>query len=107
MRFIDGSDPFLSWWVALATILVVTGAVYLLLRVIIGLARDIDETLAQIWARGQRIASNTIQIANLYRTRDLVGGILGRAERIATHAKAIEEHARSCSGCPQCLSQPR
>lgn len=103
MQLIDGSDPVLSWWVALATVVVVTGVVYLLLRQIIRTAGDIDATVAEIWARGQRVANNTIHIANLYRTRDLVETILDGAGRIATSAKAIAEHARGCPGCPACF----
>jgi hypothetical protein len=107
MGLIDGSDPFLSWGVALATVLVVTGVVHLMLRMIIGIARDIERALDDIWAHGQRIANNTIHIANLYRTRDLVHRILGGVERIAAHAKAIEEHAKACPGCPECLLSRR
>jgi hypothetical protein len=107
MGFIDGSDPFLSWGMALASVLVVTVAVHLMLRLIVGSARDVERALDVIWAHGQRIANNTIHIANLYRTRDLVHRILGGVNRIAVHAKAIEAHAKACPGCPECLLSRR
>ena len=57
--------------------------------------------------RGQRVANNTIHIANLYRTHEYVQGILARAGRIAASAAAIEQHAKSCPGCPACLMSKR
>jgi hypothetical protein len=107
MDLINGSDPILSWWIALVVVVVVTAVVFVLLRLIIGIATQIEATVAEIWARGQRVANNTIHIANLYRTSDLVGAILGRAGRIAVHAKSIADHAKSCPGCPQCLLDRR
>ena len=53
--------------------------------------------------RGQRVANNTIHIANLYKTDEYVEGILERAGRIAVSAAAIEQHAKSCPGCPSCF----
>jgi hypothetical protein len=103
MTLIDGSDPILSWWISLVAVVVVTAVVFVLLRLIIGKGAQIEATVAVIWARGQRVANNTIHIGTLYRTSDLVGAILGRVGRIAVHAKSIVDHAKSCPGCPQCL----
>lgn len=107
MNLIDGSDPILSWKIALVVVVVVTVVVFVLLRLIIGTAAQIEAAVAKIWVRGQRVANNTIHIANLYRTSDLVGGILGRAGRIAASAKSIVDHAKGCPGCPQCLLDRR
>ena len=103
MDWISGADPFTSWWLAIAVTLIVTVVVAVLLRMIISTARDIDATAAEIWARGQRVANNTIHIAALYQTRDVAGRILGRAGQIAGHAEAITDHAQHCPGCPKCF----
>jgi hypothetical protein len=99
----DGSDPVLSWWTAIVILLVATVVVYNLLRLVSRTAQRIEETVSEIWVRGQRVANNTIHIANLYRTGDLVEAILGRAGRIASGAAAIESHAKACPGCPACI----
>jgi hypothetical protein len=104
---LDGSDPTLSWWIAIIVLLVVTAVVHVLLGVVTRTAQGIEETVLQIWVRGQRVANNTIHIANLYKTRDYVEAILGRAGRIAGGAAAIEAHAKSCPGCPQCMLSRR
>ena len=88
-------------------LLIVTVVVYVLLRVIIGTAGKIENTVSEIWVRGQRVASNTIHIANLYKTNDYVQGIIARAARIAGSAAAIEQHAKSCPGCPACILSKR
>ncbi len=105
MHLIDGTNPITSWWIAIVLLIVVTLVVAFLLRLIIQTAMDIDDVAAEIWVRGQRVANNTIHIASLHATKDTVGGILGRAGRIAGHATAIREHAESCPGCPSCIWQ--
>jgi hypothetical protein len=107
MQFIDGSDPILSWWTAIVVLLIVTVVVYVLLRLVIAASGEIEKTVSEIWVRGQRVASNTIHIANLYKTDEYVQGILARAKRIAASAATIEEHAKSCPGCPACLVSKR
>ncbi|MGI9433680.1 MAG: hypothetical protein ACR2Q4_02420 [Geminicoccaceae bacterium] len=107
MSYIDGSDPMVSWWIAIILLIIVTLVVALLLRAIIKTAVDIDDVAAEIWARGQRVANNTIHIASLHATKDTVGGILGRAGRIAANAAAIREHAETCPGCPACIWQDK
>ena len=107
MHLIDGTDPITSWWIAIIFLLIVTLVVAFLLRLIIRTAMDIDDVAAEIWARGQRVANNTIHIASLHATKDAVGGILGRAGRIAGHATAIREHAETCPGCPACIWQAK
>ncbi|MGI9486315.1 MAG: hypothetical protein ACR2RF_10655 [Geminicoccaceae bacterium] len=105
MHYIDGTNPITSWWIAIVLLIVVTLVVAFLLRQIIKTAIEIDDVAAEIWVRGQRVANNTIHIASLHATKDAVGGILGRAGRIAGHATAIREHAESCPGCPACIWQ--
>jgi hypothetical protein len=106
-HYFDGSDPMLSWWIAIVVVIVVTAVVYMLLRIIIDTAGKIERTVSLIWVRGQRVANNTIHIANLYRTNDCVQQILASAARIAASASALEQHARSCPGCPACLVSQR
>jgi hypothetical protein len=103
----DGSDATLSWWTAIVVLLVVTVVVYVLLRLITQTALQIQGAASEVWVRGQRVANNTIHIANLYKTRDYVDAILGRAGRIASGAAAIEAHAKSCPGCPACIFSRR
>jgi len=107
MRLIDGSDPILSLWTATVVLLVVTAVVYVLLHQIIAAAVAIEGTVSEIWAKGQRVANNTIHIATLYRTNELVQGILGRAGHIAASVAAIEQHAKTCPGCPACIVSKR
>jgi hypothetical protein len=106
-HFFDGSDPSLSWWTAIVILLVVTAVVYVLLRLVTQTALRIEKEVSEIWVRGQRVANNTIHIATLYKTRDYVEAILGRAGHIAGEAAAIEAHARSCPGCPACIFSKR
>ena len=103
MGLIDGTDPIASWWLAVAVVAVVTIVVAVLLRSIIREAAAIEDGVAVVWANGQRVANNTIHIAVLYKTHEYVEGILGRASRIATSAKAIEDHAEHCDSCPRCI----
>lgn len=102
-RALTGADPTAGWIAAILLLLVVTLVAWALLQSIIGAARAIKAEVAQVWANGQRVANNTIHIANLYKTRDAVGDIISTAGGIATHAKAIEAHARDCPGCPACF----
>lgn len=99
----NGADPIAGWGAAILLLLVVTVVAWGLLRTIIAAARAIKGEVAQVWASGQRVANNTIHIANLYKTKDTVEGIVERAGGIAGHAKAMEAHARECPGCPSCL----
>jgi len=103
MGLLNGTDPIASWWLAVVVLVVVTGVVAVLLRLVINAAKDVDTEAAEIWVRGQRVANNTIHIASLYRTAELVDRILTRAGGIASGATAIKEHAESCPGCPECI----
>ena len=103
MDLLSGADPVASWWLAILLAVVVTGVVALLLSWIIATAREIENTVAQIWAHGQRVANNTIHIAALHKTRAVAGAILERAGRIASSANQIRDHAKDCPGCPRCI----
>ena len=105
MGLLTGANPIASWWLVVIVVAVVIVVVAVLLRQIIATAQAIDDEAAEIWVRGQRVANNTIHIADLYKTQDLVDRILGRAGRIAAGATAIKEHAESCPGCPSCIWQ--
>lgn len=103
MGLISGTDPIASWWLAVVLVAVVTIVVALLLVQVIRTANAINSEVATVWANGQRVANNTIHIAALYKTRDLVEGILGRSIRIAGEAEAIKSHAETCPSCPKCI----
>lgn len=95
------------WWVSLALGLAVALVVTLLLWLIHREARVIHAGVSEIWNVGQRIANNTVHIPALYRTNEVVSQILAGAVRIKKAAAAIEQHARVCPGCPQCLAHGR
>lgn len=99
----DLTDSITLWWISLVLAVVVTIVVAVLLALVIRTARDIDDGASVIWARGQQVANNTIHIAALYRTRDLVQSILGGAGLILGHSQAIRDHAANCAGCPKCF----
>lgn len=102
------SDPVaaahLVWWVSLGLGLVVAVVVTVLLWLIHREARIIHGGVSAIWTVGQRIANNTVHIPALYRTHALVQQILAGAVRIDAAAQAIEQHARSCPACLQCMA---
>lgn len=92
MGLLTGTDPTASWIAAIAMSVVVSGIVYLLLAQVIRTAAGIEQGVAEIWARGQRVANNTIHLANLHRTQEVTERILGRAGRIAGHVQALDDH---------------
>lgn len=92
------------WWTTLAVGLVVALVVAGLLAWIVRKASVILERVSEIWNLGQRVANNTAHIPSLYATNALAVRILNAAKRIGASAGQIEAHARSCSGCPQCLA---
>jgi hypothetical protein len=96
-------QSMLLWQVALAVTFVVALVVAGLLYWLHNRAREIDRLVGAIWQAGQRVASNTVHIPQLYGIAEAVEAIVARAGRIATHAGAIEAHAQSCPGCPQCI----
>jgi hypothetical protein len=97
------AQAMLLWQIALVVTLVVALVVAALLYWLHNRARAIDRLVAAIWQAGQRVANNTIHIPQLYGIGDGVDAILASAGRIAGHVAAIEAHAASCSGCPQCI----
>ena len=103
LDIVTGTNPMTSWWVAIGLLLVVTLVVHALLSQVIRAAGAIHATVGEVWVRGQRVANNTIHIANLYKTNEYVEAILSRAGRIAASSAAIEQHAKGCSGCPACF----
>jgi hypothetical protein len=80
------------WALSILLALVVTAVVAVLLVLIIRTARGIEAGCAEIWARGQRVANNTIHLANLHRTQEATERIVGRAGRILGHVKALDAH---------------
>lgn len=91
------------WWLSIAVLVVVTAVVGLLLALVLRSARNIERTAADIWTTGKLVANNTIHIPLLRETNRLVAGILDTAGQIVGGAKAIEQHAAGCPGCPECV----
>ncbi len=100
---LTGTDPTASWILAIATLVVVSAVVWLLLHLIAATAAGIKSGVAEVWASGQRVANNTIHIAKAYEIADGVEAILGHAGKIAASTEAIKAHAASCPGCPACF----
>ena len=100
---LTGTDPTASWILAIATLIVVSAVVWLLLHLVAATAAGIKSGVADVWAGGQRVANNTIHIAKAYEIADGVEAILGHADRIAASTEAIKVHAASCPGCPDCF----
>ncbi len=94
------------WTISLVIYLVVVGVVALLLVLILRAAQAIRTGVSDIWTVGQKVANNTIHIALLHTTNAVAGRILASATGIVHATKAIEDHARECSGCPACVLRP-
>ncbi len=63
------------WLISLAVAVVVLVVVWALLSSIARLAADIEGGVATIWAVGQRIANNTVQLGGLEYTNSLTADI--------------------------------
>lgn len=94
------------WMWSLVIYVVVVAVVALMLTLILMTAKQIHGGVAAIWATGQKVANNTIQIPLLARTNHLVERILASAGRTAAAVGAIEHHAGGCPHCPSCVIGP-
>jgi hypothetical protein len=90
------------WWISIVILLVVTGVVGILLRMVLRTAHTIDHVAGDIWTTGKMVANNTIHIPLLVETNRHAGTILDTAKQIVAGADAIEQHAEGCPGCPMC-----
>ncbi len=100
----ENSTVVTIWWISLVIGGVVIGVVALLLGVIRRTARQILDGVAAIWTHGKLVANNTIQIPLfLGTTNQVFAQIYEEAGEILEAAKAIEQHARGCPGCPECV----
>lgn len=93
LALVSEGAAYTVWWISLGIGVVVILVVAALLTAIRRTARQINETAADIWVVGQRIANNTVHIPLLNRTNRLVDGILERASGIDEAVARIEEHA--------------
>lgn len=93
------------WAISLVVYIVVVIVVAVFLSLILMTARRIRQGAAAIWTVGQKVANNTIQIPLLVQTNHLVRKIHGEAAKVAAAVAAIERHAGSCPGCPQCVNR--
>ena len=94
------------WGVSLIIGLVVIGVVAILLGLIKNTAAKIDVAAGEIWTQGKLTANNTIQIPLfLSTTNRVVAKISDSAVTIVGGAKAIQQHAEGCPGCPNCILQ--
>lgn len=100
----EPSTVVFLWWLTLGLGLVVALVVAALLYWIQREAGVIQSRVSEIWNVGQRAANNTAHIPDLYITNALAARILAAAGRTVSATEAIEEHARGCPGCPQCLA---
>lgn len=91
------------WTWSLIVYAVVVGVVAVLLTMILNTVKQIKGGAAAIWASGQKVANNTIQIPLLGRTNHLVAGILDSAVRTAGAVAAVEQHSGTCPHCPTCV----
>jgi hypothetical protein len=94
------------WGVSLIIGVVVIGVVAILLGLIKNTAAKIDVAAGEIWTQGKLTANNTIQIPLfLSITNRVVAKIYDSAVNIVGGAKAIQQHAEGCPGCPNCILQ--
>ena len=94
------------WRVSLIIGLVVIGVVAILLGLIKNTAAKIDVAAGEIWTQGKLTANNTIQIPLFLSTTNRgVAKIYDSAVNIVGGAKAIQQHAEGCPGCPNCILQ--
>ena|SRR5687767_11127937 len=91
------------WIWSLVIYFVVVGVVAVLLTMILNTTKQIKGGAAAIWASGQKVANNTIQIPLLARTNHLVTKILDSAVGTAGAVAAVEQHSGSCPHCPTCV----
>ena len=92
LALVSEGAAYTVWWISLGIGVVVILVVAALLTAIRRTARQINETAADIWVVGQRIANNTVHVPLLNRTNRLVDGILERASGIDEAVARIEEH---------------
>ncbi len=96
------------WGGSLIIGVVVIAVVALLLGMIRKTATQILEGASQIWTHGKLVANNTIQIPLfLGSTNQVVSEITREAGAILAAVQAIEQHAKGCPGCPDCLLSSR
>lgn len=92
------------WWIALGAGAAVAAVVAVLLRLILVTARDIEETLGDIWVAGPRVANNTIHLDLVRRISHQLRPLPDAAGRIGAAATRLVEHAHGCPGCPMCVT---
>lgn len=93
---------YLIWSASILLLIVVTLVVALLLTMVLRTARTIERVVEDIWTTGKLVANNTIHIPQLGETNRYAGAILDTATQIVAGARAIEQHAAGCPGCPAC-----
>jgi hypothetical protein len=94
------------WATSLGVFVVVLVVVATLLTLILRAARDIRTGVSLIWNVGQRIANNTIQLAQLEKTNVAARQILQAAVGVIGATAAVKAHAAECPGCPACVLGP-
>ena len=81
------------WRISLLLGVGIIGAVALLLQLLVSTAQQIEQGAAEIWRVGKLIANNTVHIALLLRTNQIVHAITQRAEGIARATERIQRVA--------------
>ena len=100
---VSAATATMIWWVSLALFAVVLVVVALLLHSVLRAANSIHGGVAEIWTVGKQIAGNTVQITALAGINRTAGNIVRAAGGIHDGLRRIEQHAASCTGCPQCM----
>ncbi len=77
------------WRITMGLGMVVIGAVALLLTLLARTAEHIEAGVAEIWRVGKLLANNTVHVALLIRTNQIVGAILPKADGIAAATARI------------------
>ncbi|MDP9311825.1 MAG: hypothetical protein M3R24_13250 [Chloroflexota bacterium] len=78
------------WRITIGLGLVVIGAVALLLTALARTAEQIEAGVAEIWRVGKLLANNTVHVALLIRTNQIIGAILPKADGIAAATARIQ-----------------
>lgn len=92
------------WWLTLGLGFVVILVVAVLLQLVLGSARRIRGTVADIWVAGPLIANNTAHVDVIRQINIVAGDILGGAGLIEQHTAHLASHASGCAGCPRCVT---
>ena len=82
------SDNQTAWWITLAVGLVVALVVWALLEALRRTVNQVDESVAELWEMGQKVAQNT-------QTTHLLGTTVARGTELV---EEVERHRQAAGG---------